>query len=381
MASITSLQIGLYLGSMIPAPAPQFIAECLDKAEVTLSDEGPNTFQVSFRADRAPGLTQDYALLSSSLLKATSRLALTVSVNGTSRVLMDGFITRQEMKHEGPAGGATLTVTGQDVSVLMDLFQISFEYPSLPDVAIVGVVLAKYSMIGIIPEIIPTPSSLVPLPIDWTPQHNSTDRDYLKQLASPHGYVFYVKPGPVLGTNIAYWGPPMRLGIPQPALTVDMGPGSNVESLSFQYDAMAPSLVHGMVQDNIDEIGAPVITLLSTRIPPFASSPALFANQPFVRNLQFTDPRVGILRSYDLAQSITDVSTDKVVTANGSLDTYRYGAILDAPGLIGVRGAGNNYDGMYYIQSVTHSISRAEYKQEFVLNREGTGSLTQVVTP
>jgi hypothetical protein len=326
-------------------------------------------------------MTQDYALLSTPLLQARGRLALTVSINGTTTVLMDGFITRQELKHETYAGGASLTVTGQDVSVLMDLYQISFEYPSMPDAAIAAIVLAKYTMIGVIPEIIPTPSSLVPLPLDWTPQQNSTDREYLKQLASPHGYVFYVTPGPVLGTNVAYWGPPNRFATPQPALTVDMGPASNVESLSFQYDAMAPSLVHGMVQDNIDEFDVPVLTLLSTRLPPFASNPALLANQPFVRNLQFTDPRVGILQSYDLAQSITDVSTDKVVTASGSVDTYRYGAILSAPGVIGVRGTGNSYDGLYYLQSVTHSISRAEHKQEFVLNREGTGTLAPVVAP
>src|SRR5277367_3486500 len=100
MSQVTSLQIGLYLGAMIPSPAPKFIAESLQKAEITHSDDGPSTFQLSFHADRGPGLTQDYALLSSSLLKPTSRLALTVSLNGTSKVLMDGFITRQEMKHE-----------------------------------------------------------------------------------------------------------------------------------------------------------------------------------------------------------------------------------------------------------------------------------------
>ncbi len=36
------------------------------------------------------------------------------------------------------------------------------------------------------------------------------------------GYVFYVEPGPAPGTNIAYFGPEIKVGIPQPALNVDM---------------------------------------------------------------------------------------------------------------------------------------------------------------
>jgi hypothetical protein len=39
--------------------------------------------------------------------------------------------------------------------------------------------------------------------------------------------------------------------------------------------------------------------------------------------------------------------------------------------LVGVRGAGFAYDGFYYVDSVTHSIKRGEYKQSFKLSRNG----------
>ena len=42
-------------------------------------------------------------------------------------------------------------------------------------------------------------------------------------LASRHGYVTYVVPGPVPGIQHLYWGPPVRVGPPQPALSVDLG--------------------------------------------------------------------------------------------------------------------------------------------------------------
>lgn len=59
----------------------------------------------------------------------------------------------------------------------------------------------------------------------------------------------------------------------------------------------------------------------------------------------------------------------------------RYGHILRARMLVGVRGAGLTYDGMYYVESVTHNIKRGEYKQSFTLSRDGVVSQTPVVMP
>ena len=64
---------------------------------------------------------------------------------------------------------------------------------------------------------------------------------------------------------------------------------------------------------------------------------------------------------------------------NGSLNVVRYGHILKPRQLVGVRGAGLAYDGLYYVDSVTHNIKRGEYKQNFTLSRDGLISQTPVV--
>jgi hypothetical protein len=69
------------------------------------------------------------------------------------------------------------------------------------------------------------------------------------------------------------------------------------------------------------------------------------------------------------------------VSASGKLDVVRYGGILQARGLVGVRGAGLAYDGIYYVKSVTHDIKAGEYMQSFTLTRNGLVSLTPVVLP
>jgi hypothetical protein len=87
------------------------------------------------------------------------------------------------------------------------------------------------------------------------------------------------------------------------------------------------------------------------------------------------------MQAYARAQGITDASTDNVVMITGELDALRYGELLSARGLVGLRGVGYSYDGLYYVKNVTHSIQRGDYKQRFTITREGLGSTTPVVRP
>ena len=47
--------------------------------------------------------------------------------------------------------------------------------------------------------------------------------------------------------------------------------------------------------------------------------------------------------------------------------------------LVGVRGAGLAYNGLYYVESVSHQIKRGEYKQSFSLSRNALVSTVQNV--
>ena len=80
------------------------------------------------------------------------------------------------------------------------------------------------------------------------------------------------------------------------------------------------------------------------------------------------------------AQGTTDAA-NAVVTAEGEIDVLRYGNILQARGLVGVRGTGFTYDGIYYVKRVKHLIRKHQYKQQVTLTREGVGSITPAVVP
>jgi hypothetical protein len=59
------------------------------------------------------------------------------------------------------------------------------------------------------------------------------------------------------------------------------------------------------------------------------------------------------------------------VFGRGKLDVARYGRLLRSRQLVGVRGAGIPFDGLYYVKTVSHEIERGSYKQSFSLARNG----------
>jgi hypothetical protein len=79
----------------------------------------------------------------------------------------------------------------------------------------------------------------------------------------------------------------------------------------------------------------------------------------------------------DILGSMMNNAAD--ISGSGSLDVMQYGQILSARKLVGVRGVGLSYDGLYYVESVTHNIKRGEYKQNFNLSRDGFLANTETV--
>jgi hypothetical protein len=73
--------------------------------------------------------------------------------------------------------------------------------------------------------------------------------------------------------------------------------------------------------------------------------------------------------------------TADAVCGSGSLDVVRYGRLLKARQLVGVRGAGIAFDGLYYVTSVTSTIQKGQFKQSFNLVRNAIVSLTPTVPP
>jgi len=208
------------------------------------------------------------------------------------------------------------------------------------------------------------------------PRQQGKDLAYVRQLAEEVGYVFYIEPGPTPGTSVAYWGPEIKVGVPQPALNMDMDAQTNIESLSFTYNSESAQLPIVMIQDPNSKVVIPIpIPDVTPLNPPLGAVP------PIPKDIYVIDQtaKYSPVRAALIGMAKAAKSAD-VVSASGTLDVIRYGSVLKARKLVGVRGAGPAFDGLFYVRSVTHNIKRGEYKQSFTLGRNGLLSTVSSVT-
>jgi hypothetical protein len=260
------------------------------------------------------------------------------------------------------------------LSQLMDLVDLSgLPMPAMSLEAQALFILARYLPFGIVPAVVPTPLLDVPNPLKEINGQQGTDYAHLRRTAGAVGYVFYVEPGPTIGRSTGYWGPTVRQGSPQPALSLGLDADRNVEQLSFGLNGVQRTVHVAWFLEPNSRVPIPV---------PFPDvnplSPALGARMPTplkVRQLNRlpgredeAPTRVGVTGTIMRGLAEAAASSD-ALNASGSLDVSRYGRLLQARRLVSVRGAGQAYDGTWFVTSTTTRLSRGELGQSFQLVR------------
>ncbi len=370
------IHLTLMIGPIVPVPVPQMVMNALDSVQVTTAAGSASGFQMSLQFSSKSELNTFFIIagaMNSGPATPPLRVMLIITLNGTPQPLFDGVMTNVEVQAGSNGSPGTVTVTGEDLTKVMDMLDFSgLPYPAMPIEARVALICAKYAAFGLIPLIIPVLFPDVPIPVDKIPAHRGTDLQYIQQLAEEAGYIFYIEPGPVAGTNIAYFGPEIKVGIPQPALNVDMDALTNIENMSFSFDPTKGVLPVVFIQNQLTRVPIPIpIPNINPLQPPLGLLSTPISNIKILKDTAKMNPMQAILRGLNEAKKSQDS-----VSANGSINVLRYGRPLKARQLVGVRGAGIAYDGLYFVKSVTSTLKRGEFKQSFNLTRNGLVSIT-----
>jgi hypothetical protein len=373
--AIRSITLTLLIGPTVPVPAPRSVIDALESVEVTTAAGAKSGFQLSFSLSNHSPL-HTILLLASNASPLALRVIVVATINGLPNVLADGIITRQEVAPGETADTSTLRVTGEDLTTVMDRQEFNgLPYPAMPAEARVALILAKYAVYGMIPLVIPSIFPDIPVPTDRIPSHDGTDLAYVNRLAADVGHTFYVEPGPLPGMNTAYWGPEIKVGVPQPALNTNMDAHTNVEALTFSINHRDKAMPVVFIQNAQTRAPIPIpIPDLNPLQPPLGAVQPLPARLDLMKETAKLSPAAALARGIARASGTADT-----VEGSGSLDVVRYGRLLKARQLVGVRGAGMAFDGLYYVKSVTSTLRRGELKQRFSLTRNGLVSITPAV--
>lgn len=360
---LKGLQLSILAGPVVPVPLPSAFVEALES--VSASTGNTHGFELKFILDRRSPLPM--ILTANGINLPDFRIILTVLLRGMPHVLADGIITHHQV--DVSQSQPRLIIQGEGVAAAMnrDDFTDLMQYPALTASARVSALLLKYMKFGVIPAVVPTLAEGVPNPMLRTPTHRGTDSEYIQLLADAAGAEFFIVPGPAPGTNLAYWGPKIRLGLPQPPLNADMDVHRNVETLSFRLLAEQHEQPVLTIQEPITKFPIPIpIPSFSPLAPPFGMirpQARRTTRTHDVSKMEFTD---ALLKGFSQMSRAQDT-----IAATGSLNVLRYGHVLRAKSLVSVCGGTMPYDGLYFVDQVSSSIERGKFTQSFSLVRDG----------
>lgn len=364
---LDGVQLTLLLGPRLLVPAPAPIVEALSSIEVVHNDDDRSGFTATFQLDPARGGA--VRTLGRTLLAANGRLRLLLSLAGRPRALLDGVITQQQLSRASDAGGSTLTVTGEDLGALMDRKPRQHAHAA-PDLAsVVARTLADYAPEGVQAKVVPL-AAVGAGAAEAIFSQSSTDYAFLRDLAGRYGYSFHLSPHEA--GSLAYWGPPLRGPATQRAISVDFGAATNVQSIQFRYDSLGPERVTGYVLDPDTHALVPVSSDGDLGAP-LSREGAARGPATVTRGARILGPSRSVADAMARARGRARSRRDALV-AEGELDLARYGELLQVRSLVGVRGAGDEHDGLYLVKQVRHQIRRGGYTMHFTLQREGFGT-------
>src|SRR5215207_10131818 len=153
LAGQLGIRLVVLIGKFVPLPASADVVTAITRAEVTNDSELGDGFQITLTLGKR---AVDYALLEGGALDPSNRVVIAVALGAIPEVLIDGIIAHHQVAPSNEPGMSTLTVTGRDLSQVLDLEEKNGKYERQPDSVIFTRLIEAYGQYGLVPQ--PTPT-------------------------------------------------------------------------------------------------------------------------------------------------------------------------------------------------------------------------------
>ncbi len=325
--------------------------------EVELDDELAAMFRL--RLNLTPQPDGSWPHLDEEKLALWKKVTISAGFDDGVEPLISGYITHLKPTFPAELTGCTLEIWGMDGSVRMDREEKLKAWPNKKDSDIASELFSLYGFTPVVEN-----TTIVHDEAISTIIQRESDMQFLKRLALRNGYECFV------AGDSAYFRPPQVEAAPQPLLAVHFGDETNVSRLALEVNALAPANVTVVQLDRLDKtlletttassalplLGAANATqLLGAEIPP---------GQLYMRNGVTT----GLPEMSALGQGLFH-EADWFVTGEGEINAHEYGHVLKPRQTVTIKGIGELYSGVYYVNHVTHRFTAAGYTQSFAVKR------------
>jgi hypothetical protein len=279
-----------------------------------------------------------------------------------------GFVREIRAEYPEDPARAAVTVECQDESLALDRQHMRrrwMDQAPTSDAVVVTTILGGYtSPFGGALTLAPSSG---PGLAGLTLNQDATDARFLRERAQANGYEL------IFGSGSVHFGPMQLSAAAQPTVLVYAGADTDCISFSARIDGHAPNQVAFDLADS--QTGSAQRVTVGPDLPLMGTRPAR-DSQSGLSDFVWVMAREGADDEQELRakaqQRANEVSLR--VSAEGELDGSLYGHVLRAGVPVGVDGAGDDFSGTYYVDTVTHRFSATGYRQAFRLLRNALGN-------
>lgn len=311
------------------------------------------------------GATRAWTIVDDPLCARLANVRIGVRMGADQAIsLIDGYVIDVRAALSSDPAKSVVAVVAMDATVLMDLEEKVRPWPDQSDSAIAETIFGEYGFDADV-EL----SDPVRAQDEVTTIQRSTDIRFLRKLAERNGCECFLEVG-AGGRTTGHFHPPRLEQDAQAVLSVNLGSETNVDDFQARYDMLSATTaaVTGLdVADASDQAAHAPTGSQRT----LGAQSSVGGDRPRVRLLSQTGlSQAGELQT--LAQAHVDRSA-YAITATGDVNGSALGQVLRAKQPVLVRGAGGQFSGQYYVQSVLHRFVGPGYLQRVRLQRNAAG--------
>jgi hypothetical protein len=245
--------------------------------------------------------------------------------------------------------------------VLMDRTEKLQAWPNQKDSDIAGAIFDTY---GFTPQVDDT--GVIHDEAVSTVIQRETDMQFLKRLALRNGYECFVE-----GDTGFFRLPPVEEET-QPLLAAHFGAETTLTEFEAEVDGLVPTNVSMFQVDRLNKEVLAAVAESSTRaaLGETDTNGLLGAGMEPGQAFISMNTTTGLLEMEALCQGFYDVA-EWFVSGSGTVDARAYGNVLKPRRTVTIKGVGETYSGIYYVNHVNHMITAEGYSQSFQVRRNG----------
>ncbi len=347
------------------APASLDLLDVIQQIEIEDHAEMADMLRMSVAIAVKDGCV-GWSVIDDNTFERLTKIRVNVNVgSGKTEPLIEAYVTEANANFANQPGQSVLNIVAMEPTVLMNLVEDNKAWPNMADSDIADRIFRDHQLVPVVDQTQPTWQEN-----DYVPMQRGTDIQFLQALAKRNGFECYVELNPDSGQVEGHFHLPKLQQTPQGVLSVNMGDATNVNSFNARFDNLGPTTAKASnidVDSQDDQDG----DADEQELTDLGATPSLASTNPRQVLLSGTGlSTTGELKT--AAQAEVDRSS-WAITAEGEVNTVAYGDVLRAKRPVLVRGAGPQFSGTYYVQSVTHTINGDGYSQRFSLKRNALG--------